>query len=717
MAEKSDGAPTGVARRAITVAILGLLALSSILALILLLLPAQRVAATNNAAVVDFTLKNHTPQQGEVCVVGQYVPSTTSGVRMVLGTYGAEGVVRVRILDGERVVSRGESAVSASKERVTVPVRPLERTLHNGRLCIASDTKLAIAGHPDGGKPNGELYVGGKNIGSTIHVDYMHKGRQSLAQMLPTVFARASLWAPGWVGGWTFWIFLFLLPAVAAFGCLRLMRLLRGELDPSGIAWLGLALAIATVNMLAWTVFSPQLMGPDEVSHYAYTETLVNQHKTPSRTIGVGGYGSYGNHEILAVDSAILGILGVRDARMPWSRASYERWRARDAALPDLGAAQGGSWTPAAGYSPLYYLGSVVPYEVASGTTIWTQAWVMRLWSLLLTLGTVAFCFFFARELIPGVSWAAPVAGLAAAFQPMLMHVGSLINNDSLLILVASATLYVLARIVRRGLTLKTSLVGGVLLGLGILAKPTFLGLVPVVAFVYVHAWLSARDNQMIDGRGRRFLTAVAGLVAALVVLAPYYLMNSARDSGLTGTRDVFIESDSSPGGLLSYLWQWYLPKLPGMNPAPTSEGIPVFMVYARGYFAQFNSLDTYFATRWYMPLFALLLALIGGACAWGWRERARIKAWWPGAVLCVLATVSMMLMVNLRSWMQLLYDGTPFAQGRYLLPLIAISSAGIAAGAQGFRRFAPAIAGLAVSLLAVMNLFGYATSLTRFFL
>lgn len=694
----------------------GLLAAALLLALVLLLVPKQRIAATNNITTGAFAVQKFGPKQGELCLSNQFVPKTTSDLRLLIGTYGSKDtVLRARILDGDEVVSRGSVKIVNEHELTRVPVSSLERSLPDARVCFAASAPIAIAGNPDGGPPAGQFTLDGKPRGEVIHVDYMHEGKQSLLQLLPTIFARASLWAPGWVGPWTFWLFMLLLPAVAFFACRRLVRLLRGDEPAGGRTWLWLAIGVALINAFAWTVFSPQLMAPDEVGHYAYTETLVQNHDVPSRTPGVGGYGSYGNHEALAVDMAIRGVLGNVDAKMAWNKGYYEAWRDQDAALPDLGKHQGGSWTSASNYSPLYYAGSAVPYVLTRGSTVWTRSWAMRLWSVLLTLLTVFFCFLFARELLPGVSWAGPVAAMAAAFEPMLLHIGSVVNNDAALIMFCSALMYVLARILRRGLTWPTAAAAGSFFALGLLAKPTMMAFVPAVAFVFGFAIVSGRGEKSIGGMPKRLLAGIGAGALAVLLLLPYYLTLGSGDS-TTASAGGFSGEGSSPTRLLSYLWQWYFPQLPGMDFVTGTEGLPVLAVFVRGFIANFNSLDTFFPDIAYLPVTVVLLALLGGLAAWGWRERARALEWWPQALTCVLATGALMFLINMRSWQQILFDGQPFAQGRYLLPLIAIFGAGIVAGAQGFKRWAPALAAFAVTLLAVMNLFGYAASLTRFF-
>src|SRR5207244_1886754 len=98
----------------------------------------------------------------------------------------------------------------------------------------------------------------------------------------------------------------------------------------------------------------------------------------------------------------------------------------------------------AAGYSPLYYGMEVVPYWAARDASLFTRLWLMRVLSALMAAVTAALAFLLARELAPSVPWAAPVAGLAVAFQPMFAFIGGAVNNDNLLIPYATLELYLL---------------------------------------------------------------------------------------------------------------------------------------------------------------------------------------------------------------------------------------------------------------------------------
>jgi hypothetical protein len=70
----------------------------------------------------------------------------------------------------------------------------------------------------------GEVSVDGQRAGQAVSLLFLRPRHESLLSLLPTVFHRASLFRPGWIGAWTFWLLVGLLIAafaVAAWGVAR----------------------------------------------------------------------------------------------------------------------------------------------------------------------------------------------------------------------------------------------------------------------------------------------------------------------------------------------------------------------------------------------------------------------------------------------------------------------------------------------------------------
>ena len=74
---------------------------------------------------------------------------------------------------------------------------------------------------------SGALTLSGKPSNLALAMIFSAPRSRSLIALLPTVFARAALFHPGWMGAWTFWALLVGL-LVAAASALRSMLRRRG---------------------------------------------------------------------------------------------------------------------------------------------------------------------------------------------------------------------------------------------------------------------------------------------------------------------------------------------------------------------------------------------------------------------------------------------------------------------------------------------------------
>jgi hypothetical protein len=135
-----------------------------------------------------------------------------------------------------------------------------------------------------------------------------------------------------------------------------------------------------------------------------------------------------------------------------------------------------------------------------------------------------------------------------------------------------------------------------------------------------------------------------------------------------------------------SYLWQFYLPRLPFMT--DLQAGIPLYNVWFKGFIGRFGWLDTAFAGPVYtgaLIVFAGLLALAGVAL---WRARAALARRRWDAVVYAALVLGFLLVVGWAGYGGRVANGQIFEQARYLLPLGALYAALIALAARGAGRF-----------------------------
>jgi 4-amino-4-deoxy-L-arabinose transferase-like glycosyltransferase len=272
------------------------------------------------------------------------------------------------------------------------------------------------------------------------------------------------------------------------------------------------------------------------------------------------------------------------------------------------------------------------------------------------------------------------------------------VNPDSLLFAVAAAVFYCLARAFRRGLTLRLAIALGIGIAVGFLTKLNFVGF----AFgVYVGlAVLAIREAR---AHGRRTLRAplLAALIGALPV-ALYALRNvlqSHHTLGLASSGGSLL----APGELLhliSYIWQLYLPRLPGMT--HYFEGLATYKdIWFDRSVGLYGWMDTMFPT--WVDTVALIPAVL--VVAMFLREvvvrREALRRRLPELGVYAAIAAGLLVLIGGSSYDSDALNHSPaFAEPRYLLPLLPLLGAVFALAVRGAgRRWAPA-AGAALIVL-----------------
>jgi 4-amino-4-deoxy-L-arabinose transferase-like glycosyltransferase len=672
--------------------------------------------AETNGVLNDAFLVDLRPGQ-EACQVNVLTPGDAVGARIFVGTHRRPGPPLTLLLrDGSgRVVRRGR--LSRGYDDATwqiVPFEPVRRVGRDYALCFRSSGRVALAGSPDGNIDGfSELRLDGNRQTGDLAYQLVQDGPESLFEFVPSIFRRASLFRPDWIGPWTYYVAALLLLLIGALAVGALIAATTGRL--SRRAQLASVAAVALLNAFVWSIVMPSFQPPDEAAHYAYVASLVELDRRPY-TDPAGPGGSYSAEENLAIGYVAMGIVQFPERRPPWTGFEEEEWRAQDKTIEDRQPEfVGGGWTTVAAYSPAYYALEAPIYAIADDSSVFTRLWLMRLLSVLMAAGTAVIAFFVGKELLPDVTWAPVASGAAVAFQPMFAQIGGAVNNDILLILLASLELYLLVRILRRGLTVLSGLAVGVVLGLGIMAKPNMYAFVPVVAFAL--GWLLVRERQ----RWRSLVKPVALAVAAasLVTAGSYWAFHQSEL--VAGTATPTGGSEGSLRALLSYLWQWYVPALPFMRdywPSAGDISVPAWDIYFRGFWADFAHLDTAFPDWVYAVLALVSLGAVPAIVLAVVRERERRSVLVGQVLVLASAVAATALLVTYRSYLALIQSNVqPFAQGRYLLQTVVVVGAAVALAAKGLgARWGPVTAVALVTALFGLNVFSLGLVLTRFY-
>jgi 4-amino-4-deoxy-L-arabinose transferase-like glycosyltransferase len=482
-------------------------------------------------------------------------------------------------------------------------------------------------------------------------------------------------------------------------------RLLAALRRVPSTAWL--CALIACLNAVCWSVISPPFQVVDESAHYAYVQRLAETGRLPS---------SSGETFPPAEERAIYDLHNAAVLEHPSvdtiSTEAEQRKLEHDLSVPEKRTGSGGAGV-AASQPPLYYALETIPYDLETGGTVLDRLALMRLLSALMAGLTALFAYLFLREALPAVPWAWTVGGLGVALEPLLGVMSGSVNPDALLFAVCAALFYLLARGFRRGLTPRLAVALGAVLAVGFLTKLTFLGLLPGALLGLLA--LGAREARR-TSRADALRRVGLGLGVTATPALLYILVNLLSSRPAVGVLGNAI-SLSGQGSLLhelSYIWQFYLPRLPGMH--EYFHGFLTTRVYwFRGLVGIYGWLDAAFPT-WVYTLALVPTGAIVVLCA---RALVVSRGVLRGRLVEALVYVAMSLGVLLIVGSDDYINKAPgeFAEPRYLLPLLVLWGAVLALAARGAgRRWGPVAGALIVTVVMAQNLFGQLLDISRYY-
>jgi hypothetical protein len=463
---------------------------------------------------------------------------------------------------------------------------------------------------------------------------------------------------------------------------------------------------VATLNGIAWSVVLPPFQAPDEPSHFAYVQHLAETGKLPS-----SGSELFPQAEEVVLTALLQQQVRFSQENHTISSLAEQQNLERELALP-LSRSDPGDAGVAASQPPLYYALATVPYDLASSGTLLDRLALTRVLSALMGGLTALFVFLFLRVTLAAAPWSWTVGGLGVALMPAFGMMSGAVNPDALLFVVSTALFYCLAQGFRRGLTWRLALAIGSLIAIGCLTKLTFLGLLPgAICGLLALAVRTARET----GRTSYARPALALGIAALP--ACLYAIVDARSGGITRSAfsrvvALFGHVASLPH-VLSFFWQYYLPRLPGMS--AEFHGTSGSWLWFEQLTGKYGWDDTTFPA-WVvhvalLPVAAIALLfvralLINRRSLSRRRVEAAVYAAMCLGILAVIAGAEYI-------------DKVPgaFQQLRYVLPAIALIGALLALAARGAgRRWGPVVGVFIVLLTLAHDLFSQLLVVSRYY-
>ncbi|HXE44433.1 MAG TPA: DUF2142 domain-containing protein [Conexibacter sp.] len=455
---------------------------------------------------------------------------------------------------------------------------------------------------------------------------------------------------------------------------------------------------------LAWALLVPPFQAPDEPAHVGYVQSLVEGPGLP----GDARRPIFSTEQFAAETAANSDQTAANLSNRPeWSAFAWRRWQRRDAtSVRALARSDGGGPNPAASNPPLFYLYDAVPYALAHGGDFFTRFTLMRLATMLWLLGTVAGAWLLAGEVFARDRLLQLVAAGVAGLLPMVTFVSAQVGPDGQLYALWTLALWLGVRLLKRGATPggAAALLG--VTGLAIVTKATSYALLPAALLALAIGLWRLRGE-----RGRAVRSAGAGLAALLAPTLAWVLTARLLNHAVAAQ----VSQGAHGGGtnirqFLSYLWQYYLPRLPFLQPAH-GPGLPAFHIWIEQGTAAFGWLEVRFPHSIYVVAAGLVAAIGLAALARIVATRGRVDL--DVAAFLLLAAGALLTGLH---WTDF-HSATPFMQGRYIFPLVSIGGLAAALALTWLRGTARQLgAGAALGLLFLLQLLSLGLVATRFY-
>ena len=650
------------------------------------------------------------PADVPMCVPDLEVPAGTGRLRLQLITRttirpALRLVLRFRTPAASPIESR-LAPIAVAPNRIshaafsipTLPDHPAERA---ASLCVTAGDLVNWGGTPLPVPGPAPPTVGGRPLAGRIAVWYLPPSgsQRSYLSRAGPILRRAALFRPGLVGPWLFVVILLVVLPVLAVASLRCLALAAAGSRHRLGTWL---FAIAAVNFACWALVTPPFQAPDEVDHFAYTQSLVERGEAPSRDTGSPLPRWSSAEYLLLTDMSFFTDHQVGDTRLPWS--SHQEADYRQAARGHPRASDGGGNETAATHGPIYYAALAPGYALASSSPL-DQLTLMRLISALIGALTVVFTFLIAREIAPGRPWLGVLAALLVAYQPMYGFISGSVNNDVGVNAGAAALVLLLILILRRGLSLRLGLTAGGLLFALPIVKGTAYSLYPVAGVALLAAlWRRHR---------RAELVGVAGFAVGAVVFRELSVrlssafrpptLNAAPPAEAGSAVGATSEALAHPLGYLAYVWQVFLPRLSFMARHFETTQLPAYVIFVERGWGAFGWYDVFFPNWVYVVILVAMLAIPVTGVVAAWREWAFVRSRaWEVAIL-VLVPVAVVAGFEAAFYTIGIRNFVP-EFGRYVFPAIAPLAVLVVGSLHAFGRrlMIYAGAGLLVAMLAL---------------
>jgi 4-amino-4-deoxy-L-arabinose transferase-like glycosyltransferase len=470
---------------------------------------------------------------------------------------------------------------------------------------------------------------------------------------------------------------------------------------------LGLLLAATLLLGCVWALVVPPFQAPDENAHVAYVQSLAEHGALP----GDAGRQFQSTEQLAGAEAANADQTAQQLFVKPeWSTRRHDAWLARQFSHQER--SDGGGVNPASSNPPLYYLSLVPSYQAASGGDLFDRVSAMRLTSVLFLLLTVTAAWLLAGEIFGRNRPLQLAAASVPALLPMVTFVSASVTPDSLLYALWGLALWLGARLINGSGDGRDVAAIVAVAALAVLTKATSYALLPAVLVAVLTYAVRAGG-----GTRRLALTLTVVAVTFAVVAGPWYVTARLEDRPASGQL-----AGSAPASAVdyrefaSYVWQYYLPRLPFQTRYGALGKYPqAYETWFKQSIGAFGWLETRWPGRVYAALFVIAV-LIGAAALVAVVRRRRDL---DPMLLVFFATAVVVLIAGLHWNEYRLSEGSGVlaSQGRYLFPLVSLAGLVVATALTTVpTRLRGGALGAVVGGLSALQLFAIALVVTRFY-
>jgi len=444
------------------------------------------------------------------------------------------------------------------------------------------------------------------------------------------------------------------------------------------IAVLGLAVA----KGLVWSAVLPPWYGPDEASHYAYVQELVENGWLPRATDANAAL--YYPPDIVCSESNLdLTLYGGFHAEppfgIPMAPCSASSPADRLGSRPI---------NAAAGYSPVYYAAAVPFYLLTRPLAVEARLDSVRLWSVVLGVLAAAFAYLAARWAFPESPYLAFAAAVLFTVQPMNSQQTAIVNNDALLIAVTAAFWWRFFRALRVGVSAREGVVLGGLIGLAYLAKPQGLFLAALLPVLYVVGLPRMPVRSEMSRLGGLAAAAAVPIIAAIGIGRIF--------SQVAGNTSALIPTAPGVHGISQYLSVYSVYHFERL-----------YIIWITSFWGYFGWFQVDLPSLVYVAIALAVAAGLGGA-VWMAARSAPLRPVLVAAMLAYLvpaALIQLLEAYTFQSSGQLILQGRSFLM--VLFPLLVLLIRGwqrlLPARASGLLAPAVILAGVGLNVISVL--------------